>query len=593
MSVWFLPTRLRPVDIIALPLLFGLIGLLFGAAVTWDAAAPTEDHAYPLPHHIPTYPGNLTLRFAMVHDMIHDRFPRHGAAYYRARNQAAQKALEKLQPTQKGAVAAQYFQHLDDLGVGLEFLGEHQAAVDLMRDKLNRQESLGYQGRDLYSTYANLGTFLILWQLSEGVNDVPTAKKRIGESVQWIHKAIEVYPESHFGREKWQVVLEEFLLAILDKPELLLQFDMIGNRLDQPLEPSRGKCCDENGWKPRQGGTLAPAKRAEDYLQAPDAGNLPLDLRAFITRVGAGDGWARAVKTSHVGPVPFDEPTLGIVGMWRMGAGANPHFALALGEIMVRIGQRYVAWTAYERAYRLADHFSPAPKVRDAFAAHCKARQHLIEEGLPDEDWHAVRARFDKELLFGQKYQKDYQDYETARLAQGTALDDPHFYDDFDANHAPVATPVGAEDVLLVTRELHNSSRWLGASPFAGLFAFLAAFAVWLLLRRHHPPCIQISSSGKELRFFSVWFVVLMAFFTVANLAGAIKWVGERGFRFTGFPFTFAQWGGNVDQFLDWQLLFLNTFVALGIAGALAWILAWDRCRWMAAHSADNGDPAI
>ena len=52
------------------------------------------------------------------------------------------------------------------------------------------------------------------------------------------------------------------------------------------------------------------------------------------------------MSSSHRKPVPFDEPALGIIGMWRQGGGANPHFALALGETMLRVGQRYIAWCA-------------------------------------------------------------------------------------------------------------------------------------------------------------------------------------------------------------------------------------------------------
>jgi hypothetical protein len=586
MPVWLFPTRLRPVDILTLPLFFGLIGLILGAVITWGESAPSQDHAYPLPHHVPTYPGNLTLRFAMVHDMIHERFSHHGPDYYRARNQTVENSLGK-EPTEKGNLAEQYLQKLDDRGVGLEFLGRHEEAVALMWNKLKLQERLGYQGRDLYSTYANLGTFLILWQLSEGVTDVPMAKERIGESVQWIHKAIEVYPQSHFGREKWQVVLEEFLLAVLDKPELLLKYDMVGNRLDEPLNPERAKCCNEDAWKPRGPWPMAnaPANQAEEYLQAPDAGELPLALRGFITTVGAAGGWSAAVKTSHTAPAPFDEPALGIVGMWRMGAGANPHFALALAEIMIRVGQRYIAWTAYERASRLADHFWPDATIRDAFVAHCKARQQLIEAGLPD-DWDAVRARFEKELQFGQNYQKEYQEYEARRLAEGASVEDPHFYDAFDASHGPVATPVGQEDTLVVSREVHNSSHWLGAIFFAGLFAFLAAFGIWLLLGRKRRPSVEFAASGKEFDFFVVWLIIVLSFFLLANLTGAIKWVGDRPFRFTGFPFTFMQWGTRVEDFFDWQLLLLNSTVAVVIAGPLAWLCAWDRCRWMAANQA-------
>ena len=43
---------------------------------------------------------------------------------------------------------------------------------------------------------------------------------------------------------------------------------------------------------------------------------------------------------------PFDEPTLGLVGMWTLGGGANPHFAMALGHLMESVQQRRIAWDA-------------------------------------------------------------------------------------------------------------------------------------------------------------------------------------------------------------------------------------------------------
>ena len=35
------------------------------------------------------------MRFAMVHDVIHERFPRHGSAYYEERNRRVSAALKE------------------------------------------------------------------------------------------------------------------------------------------------------------------------------------------------------------------------------------------------------------------------------------------------------------------------------------------------------------------------------------------------------------------------------------------------------------------------------------------------------------------
>lgn len=476
----------RRFQLMLLPLFFGAVGFVFGVVIQHKtplgfSRTKTVEREYPLPHHIPKYPGNLTLRFAMVHDVIHERFPHHSPQYYRARNREVEKALKRSPPTAKTRETQDYFRLIDDLGVGLSRLGQHQQAAEVLRDKLKRQEALGYQGRELYSTYANLGTLLILWQLSEGVQDVPKAKERIGESVSWIRKAIDVYPQSHFGREIWQLVLEEFLLDVLDKPDLLLEFDMIGDRLDANVQHERAKCFDEQGWLPPRSRLLTflhPAESAEAFLKTPSPTTDTGQFRKFITPVGAEKGWKGAAKTSQPEPVPFDEPALGIVGMWRMGAGANPHFALALGEIMLRVGQRYIAWTAYERADRMRGHYWPDPRIRERFGRHCRDRQTLIEQSMPGEAWHAVRARFEQELAHGQDYQRAYQDYEAKRIAAGASPDDPDFYQAFDEQHGSIATPVGAEDKTSVKERMKAGSiEWPWPLFCAGLFALFVAIA--------------------------------------------------------------------------------------------------------------------
>src|SRR5579872_4351344 len=185
-------------------------------------------YANPYPHHIPKQAGGVSLRFAMVHDVLHERFPRHGLAYYKERNRRVQEALADWQargeePSEK------YFALLDDRAVGLEFVGQHDEAIRVMRDKWQQQEALGITGRDLYSTYANLGTFLILGPFRQVRPGNKEDKQVLREGLDLIQKSIKVNPDAHFGREIWQAVLVEYMIALLDNPELLLQYDMIGN----------------------------------------------------------------------------------------------------------------------------------------------------------------------------------------------------------------------------------------------------------------------------------------------------------------------------------------------------------------------------
>ncbi len=81
----------------------------------------------------------------------------------------------------------------DDLAVAYDKLGEHEKAIEtiLAKEKLKP---------GLYETYANLGTFYIHnGQLEEGLKH--------------IDKAIEINPDAHFGREKYQRMLVEYVLT--------------------------------------------------------------------------------------------------------------------------------------------------------------------------------------------------------------------------------------------------------------------------------------------------------------------------------------------------------------------------------------------
>src|SRR4051812_24787576 len=169
-----------------------------------------------------------------------------------------------------------------------------------------------------------------------------------------------------------------------------------------------------------------------------------------MTNVGSESDWPADLIPSHPKPVPFDEPVLGVIGMWRQGGGANPHFALCLGETMLRVGQRYLAWSAFERAQRLAERYWPDPDLQRFLTDHCRRRQKLIEDQLPAPDVAELRPRFDAELAYGHRYQQDYQQYEAGQIAKGRSIEDPHFYDDFHAGRPPIASPVGPEDELRV-----------------------------------------------------------------------------------------------------------------------------------------------
>ena len=129
-----------------------------------------------------------TARFPGVAELIAGNFPRHSKAFYEWRKTDCEKRIAQ-DPKQ----VALY----DDLAVAQHKLGDHRAAIATMEAKEKVQPGL-------YETESNLGTFYIY------AGELDTA-------LQHIDRALAINPKAHFGREKYQRWLVEWLKA--DKPQ--------------------------------------------------------------------------------------------------------------------------------------------------------------------------------------------------------------------------------------------------------------------------------------------------------------------------------------------------------------------------------------
>lgn len=461
---------------------FGVLVLMVAAAVAGGYAAYTvhgEDAhtrpvSVPLPHHNPPRPGAASFRFAMAHDVIHERYPKHGPAFYRERERLARERLAAIPPDSDEA-----FDLTDDICAGLERQGKPADAVPLLREKLKLQEKRGLSGIRLYTTYANLGTFLVHANMGKAMRGDADARAAVVEGLGFVEKSMAVNPDAHFGRETWQAVIIKFILKAIDYPDLLTSTDCIGNRLNRtfPAEDFGPAGSDYDAGRRLEGGTARPYN---SFQLGMGSEHIPRD-RTYVARVG----WDNEID--HLNPwepkdgFPFDEPMLGIIGMWRQGGGANPHFALCIGEVMLRVGQRYIAWAAFERASRMADRYWPDPTKQQFLRDHCASRQKQIEETLPPDEVPGLRPKFEAELAFGEQYQKEYQEYEAGKIAGGVSIHDEHFWDEFNQSHPPISTPPGPEEYL-VTYNIDYVGPKVAAAGGAvfglGLVAFLAA-AFW------------------------------------------------------------------------------------------------------------------
>lgn len=497
---------------VAVVIVCTLLGVAWGAGLGGRGHLSLEPTPalIPAPHNVPKMAGGTALRMAMVHDVVHQRYFLHSEAYYNKRTEDCRKKLgpkfeniaeapDDLRPT-----LAEYAL-LEDLAVGLERTKKYPEAIAIQRKKLKWQADLEQawlaekaklagkpaplpltpEHQALYGTYVNLGTFLMLDSLGPAIGGDPKGKAQLKESIEWVRKAIEINPDSHFGREIWQVVIGEHLLAAVDKPELLTQFDMCGNNLSEAL-PHRGpelRLPFPPGWLDYYlSKRPATASIPWEPWTGDDATTREKFRKSWITAVGADDAWSQAVPGVPKEPAPFDEPTLAILGMWMLGGGPNPHFSLALGEIMARVGEPEPAWKAFMRTRKMSSGFWSDPKICEAIDKHCQKRQ---LEMVSELSFDRLTKEFDENLAKGLAYQKAQADFEAARIQEGIALDDPQFYMPFFSKEGRISSKLGAADFVKTPAWRFTPLRVLPAVCFyGGLGSVLGMLIVWLKPKR-------------------------------------------------------------------------------------------------------------
>lgn len=154
-------------------------------------------------------------RFPSIHELITGKFVRHSEAFYRWRVADRRARLAK----QPGDL-----QLTDDLAVALDKLGQSDEAAELMRQSLAKDA-------DRYETHANLGTFLI-------------HGGKLEAGLEHLERAVEINPDAHFGRERYQILLVRYVLERKGDGELTLPlrrdnkgFDaFLAAEKDEPLD---------------------------------------------------------------------------------------------------------------------------------------------------------------------------------------------------------------------------------------------------------------------------------------------------------------------------------------------------------------------
>ena len=286
---------------------------------------------------------------------------------------------------------------IDNLAVALEKLGRVDEAIVLMQEKLALPDDGEHPH---YTTHANLGTFF-LHRFGAGGD-----RADLDRGIDHIRTALEINPDAHFGREKYQLQVAEYIRAAQDDPAVLDRGSFV---LSEALGPKR-------------------AAEMAEYLAAAEDDTLRLDLyEHYNTYIHV----RTATSTEEAERL---QPAIdGVVGMIRFGTGKSPHLYYALGDLLAARGDNHLAARAYLRALEFGH---PRPEmVREA-----RDRSAGMIKGVDLDD---ITADFEREKADAAAWVAAYQAFEDDLVRRGVDRSDESVYEPFYAEHGQPRAELG------------------------------------------------------------------------------------------------------------------------------------------------------
>jgi tetratricopeptide (TPR) repeat protein len=283
-------------------------------------------------------------RFPSALELITGKFLRHSPEFYSWRIEDRQRRL-RAEPDN----LALY----DDLAVAYDKTGAHDKAIEtILRSHA--------KSPDRYETVANLGTLYVhAGQLEKGL--------------EYIDRAIRINPDAHFGREKYQKYLVEYVLS---------------NRKDgrTPLPISGGPYSGRNNFV------------------------------AFL---------AGRQQTESLAEVDYQAALKGVLGMMKFGQHDSPVLLEALGDLLVKrqdFSDRSDAKRLAARAYLKASYAVREEAARTAYRG-LATRALTVQTRHPDSDaqlpLEELEASFRRELADADTWYADLAARERAWVAEG------------------------------------------------------------------------------------------------------------------------------------------------------------------------------
>jgi hypothetical protein len=206
--------------------------------------------------------------------IIVGRFERNPPLYYEVRLERVSKQIPK---------EPRNFNLYDDAGVAADRLGKHDEALKWMQKKWSVLEPAWKAApedrkADVYRFHANIGTF---WA-HKWASSKERSKPWLVNARDHLKSAVEINPDAHFGREKFQLMAIEWLLAggkdehgnLVDLAEYLRDFDTWKEDYQEDKrEGLAGLVRLGNGWKSvdlvyAYGESLSYGNRGESYRES-------------------------------------------------------------------------------------------------------------------------------------------------------------------------------------------------------------------------------------------------------------------------------------------------------------------------------------
>jgi tetratricopeptide (TPR) repeat protein len=290
-------------------------------------------------------------RFPTALELITGKFLRHSKEFYEWRIQDRLRRLEK-DPNNLAL--------LDDLGVAWQKTGQTDKAIETMERKERIQPGV-------YETYSNWGTFYILAGDFE-------------KGLPLIDKALEINPDAHFGREKYQKWLVEYAMSRRDEGTPMFPIGWGESRVDR---------------KPSSFSDFLAERLGKKSLNLEDA-------QPAIT---------------------------GVLGMMRFADHDNPLLLEALADLLLvrpRAPESEDAKLLAARALLLASDRVDVPESKARFrerAESVAAYQARNGSPLNRMPFSEMEAEFKKELADAEVWYADLQAKEREWIAQGLDAD--------------------------------------------------------------------------------------------------------------------------------------------------------------------------